>query len=124
MLLSALSFHKVFVMIADYYIQCVFSFPAISKEELSRVCGILQHHAYKWKVIGQGLGFTNGELSNIEAKPTLITNAPCSYLDAMLSDWWQWVPGDCRGSTDYATLASLKSAVSSAGLGRTAREEL
>ena len=94
----------------------------ISKQEFSGAHGILKHHAHKWKLIGQGLGFTADELSIIEATPTLLTTAPRSYLDAMLSDWWQWAPGDCRGSTDYATLASLKSAVNSAGLGRTAHE--
>ena len=26
----------------------------------------------------------------------------------MLSDWWHWAPGDVRGSTNYATLDSLK----------------
>ena len=95
---------------------------AISAEDFVRVREILQRHAHKWKLIGQELGFTADELSIIEAKPTLLTTAPLSYLDAMLSDWEQWAPRDHRGSSDYATLASLKSAVNKAGLGRTARE--
>ena len=95
---------------------------AISAVEFSRVLAMLKRHAHKWKQIGQGLGFTADELSIIEATPTHFTSAPLSYLDAMLSDWQQWAPGDWRGSTDYATLASLKSAVNKAGLGRTAQE--
>ena len=97
-------------------------FAAISKQDFNRVCMILRSHSHKWKQIGQGLGFTADELSIIEATPTLFTSAPLSYLDAMLSDWQQWAPGDWRGSTDYATLASLKSAVNKAGLGRTAQK--
>ena len=95
---------------------------AISEQEFSRAHGILQRQSHKWKLIGQYLGFTADELSNIEARPALFNTAPGSYLDAMLSDWQQWAPGDCRGSTDYATLAFLKNAVNKAGLGRTAHE--
>ena len=96
----------------------------ISQQEFSRIQRILQRHANKWKRIGQGLGFVPDELNDIESRPALFNTAPRSYLDAMLSEWWEWAPGDGRGSTDYATLASLKSAVSSAGLGRTALLEL
>ena len=97
-------------------------FAVISEQEFSRAHGVLMRHAHKWSQIGQGLGFTADELSNVKARPALFNTAPDSYLDAMLSDWRQWAPGDCRGSTGYATLASLKSAVNSAGLGRTAQE--
>ena len=96
----------------------------ISEKEFNRANRILKHHAHQWKEIGQGLGFTADELSNIEARPVLFNAAPRSYQDAMLSEWRQWVPGDYRGSTDYATLASLKSAVDRAGLGQTAHHEL
>ena len=74
------------------------------------------------RLIGQGLGFTADELSNIEATPTLLTTAPRSYLDVMLSEWQQWAPRDSRGSTNYATLDSLKSAVDKTGLVKTAHE--
>ena len=62
------------------------------------------------------------ELQNIEATPTLLTSAPSSYLDKMLSVWQQWAPGDARGSSSYATLEALVSAVDRAGLGRAAQE--
>ena len=73
----------------------------------------------KWKLIGQGLGFRSTELSSIESAPLLLAS---SHLIAMLENWLQWAPGDARGSTGYATLRSLKSAVDRAGLGRTAQE--
>ena len=43
-------------------------------------------------------------------------------LGAMLSAWMQWAPGDSRGSTEYATLGALRRAVSSAGMGITAKK--
>ena len=100
----------------------MFILAVISDQEFNRVRGILRLHAHKWRLIGQGLGFTDDELSIIEAGPALFHAAPRSWLDAMLSDWQQWAPGDSRGSTGYATLASLKSAVNTAGLGENAHE--
>ena len=40
----------------------------------------------------------------------------------MLEEWFQWAPGDARGSQDFATLESLKDAVSKAGFGSTAHK--
>ena len=82
----------------------------------------LKQHATKWKEIGTHLGFTQGELSNIQASPLHLNEAPKSWLSAMLSEWLEWAPGDQRGSKNYATLSGLKSAVREAGLGRTAEE--
>ena len=82
----------------------------------------LQPHASKWRDIAIGLGFTPAELDNIAANPSRVTTAPRSYLSAMLSDWLEWAPGDARGSTKYATIEDLRSAVDRAGLGLTARE--
>ena len=94
----------------------------ISKQDFSRAQAILQHYAYKWERIAQGLGFKANELANIKAKPTLLADAPRSYLNAMLEEWQQWAPGDDRGSTCYATLDALRAAVSKAGLALTAQE--
>ena len=82
----------------------------LSARDLTKITEYVKPHSHKWKEIGQGLGFTADELSNIEARLTLLFGAPYSYLSAMLSDWWHWVPGDVRGSTNYATLHSLKTA--------------
>ena len=94
----------------------------LSARDLTKITEYVKPHSHKWKEIGQGLGFTADELSNIEARPTLFTTAPYSYLSAMLSDWWQWAPGDDRESTNYATLDSLKTALDKARLGRGAQE--
>ena len=82
----------------------------------------LKPYAYKWRDIAIGLRFTPAELDNIEANPSRFTTAPGSYLSAMLSDWLEWASGDARGSTNYATMEDLRSAVDRAGLGLTARE--
>ena len=94
----------------------------LSARDLTKITEYVKPHSHKWKEIGQGLGFTADELSNIEARLTLLIGAPYSYLSAMLSDWCHWAPGDVRGSTNYATLDSLKTALNKAGLGRRAQE--
>ena len=82
----------------------------------------LKKHASKWREIGLHLGFLPGELSNIEARPTLLQGAPISYLGALLEESIQWAPGDSRGSTGFTTLVSLKTALVDAGLGATAND--
>ena len=83
----------------------------------------LKEHAAEWKDIGTHLGFSHGELSNIQASPLhLLNGAPKSWLSAMLAEWLEWAPGDERGSNNIANLSDLKSAVREAGLGRTAEE--
>ena len=81
----------------------------------------LKEHSYKWKEIGTLLRFRPGELDNIEARPLLLSGAPKSWLSAMLAEWLQWAPGDARGSTDFATLNSLRQALDIAGLSATAQ---
>ena len=81
----------------------------------------LREHAAKWKDIGTYLGFSQGELRNIQANPMLlIEEPPQSYLNYMLSEWLQWAPGDARGSTQFSTLQALKSAMNKAGLAKAA----
>ena len=82
----------------------------------------LKKHAAEWRDIGTHLGFSQGELTNIESAPKHFTGAPKSWLSAMLAEWLEWAPGDERGSINYATLSGLKGAVREAGLGRTAEE--
>ena len=80
----------------------------------------LQTHSAKWKEIGTYLGFHPPKLDQIQARPLLLNGAPTSWLDAVLADWLQWIPGDSRGSTGFATLEDLKVALNKAGLGVTA----
>ena len=82
----------------------------------------LTKHASAWRDIGTYLGFSQGELSNIQVNQSLLVNSPVSWLSAMLSQWLQWAPGDSRGSNSFATLEDLKSALRNAGLGVTAHD--
>ena len=82
----------------------------------------LTKHSTDWKMIGLYLGFTSGELKDIEARPFLQQGAPTSWLSAMLVQWLQWAPGDSRGSTSFATLEALKTALNEACLGATAHD--
>ena len=79
----------------------------------------LKTHDTKWREIGLSLGFRPSELNGVQAKPSLMLEAPKSWLEAMLAQWLQWAPGDSRGSTSF-TLEALKHAVNQAGLGVTA----
>ena len=82
----------------------------------------LTKHSADWKMIGLYLGFSSGELKDIEARPFLQPGAPTSWLSAMLVQWLQWAPGDSRGSTSFATLKALKTALNEACLGATAHD--
>ena len=84
------------------------------------MCQQLRPCAAKWKEIAQGLLFLPGEIDNIQANQMNHTNAPMSYMSAVLNEWMNRCPGDARGSTDVATLEELASAVSSAKYGRIA----
>ena len=94
----------------------------LNDQDLTWLCEKLGPCAYKWRLIAQGLGFTDHELCNIEAAPLLLTGAPYSYLQAMLSRWLQWAPGDSRGSKCYASKECLRGAVNKAGMGQLAQE--
>ena len=52
--------------------------------------------------------YVPGELSNIEASPSLMQGAPVSWLGAMLAQWLQ--------RTSSPTLEDLKTSPSKAGL--------
>lgn len=94
----------------------------ISDSHLSVLIAQLSKHAAQWKEIGTNLGFHQWELRNIESAPTLLQRAPESWLIDMLSKWLEWAPRDKRGSTQYATLNSLKRAIRKTGLGKTAEK--
>ena len=92
----------------------------LNEGNLPEILEQLKEYSSKWKQIGHGLGFREGELNNIEATHDIKT--PEGSLCAMLSKWLQFAPGDCRGSTEYATLRGLRRAVDRAGYGRTAEK--
>ena len=94
----------------------------LEKQHLTLLYGQLSGHASKWREIGIYLKFRNNELDTIAAEPSLYHEGTKGFLREMLSGWLEWAPGDQRGSEQYATLGTLKTAVSSAGLGATAAD--
>ena len=80
----------------------------------------LSIHAAKWREIGTYLGFKQGELDNIQSSVLPSTDFTTRCLSNMLAKWLEWAPGDGRGSTSFATLEALKTALRQAGLGVTA----
>ena len=87
-------------------------------EHLSSLLKQLNEHSAKWRNIGTYLGFCQGELDTIQASRVLLLDSPNSWLRVMLLKWLQRPLGHSQGST---SLASLKDALSKAGLGKTAR---
>ena len=88
----------------------------LSESNHSVLYGQLKEHSAKWRDIGIHLGFRSSELNDIQARPLLLNNAPKSWLEAMLSEWLQWAPGDHRGSNSYATLEQLMDVLKEVGL--------
>ena len=81
----------------------------------------LIQHSSKWRDIGMFLGFSPGELDDIQERPPLYGTAPKSWLRAMLTEWLQWAPRDGRGSANVANEHNLKQALIKAGLSDTAQ---
>ena len=94
----------------------------LKKSHYSFLFDKLSNYAADWREIGTHLKFQQKELDIIQTKPFLQSGAPKSWLSAMISGWMEWAPGDSRGSTSYANLEDLKSAVSKAGFGVLAEE--
>ena len=76
----------------------------LSESHLPELLCTLDDHASKWRKIGLQLGFRPGELDNIQARPFLLTCAPESWLEAMLTEWLQRAPDDTRGSSSVESL--------------------
>ena len=91
----------------------------LTDRHLSALVSALKSHASKWMEIGTYLGFQQGDLLNITANPLFLTDAPRSWLQAMLSEWLQRAPGDSRGSPSFA---SLKSALNKSDLASAASD--
>ena len=107
------------VVSSDLKQSCAAAMPTtrLSEDHHSSLFKQLATYSYKWETIGSFLGFKPGELRVIENKPSLYSGAPHSFLSTMLAEWLQWAPGDSRGSTNFATLESLKAALREAGFG-------
>ena len=91
-------------------------------KDLPNIYSKLKQYAVRWRDIGSALGFLQGELNNIEAKPLLIQSAPQSWFREMLTQWLQWAPKDGRGSSGFATRDSLHAALLKVNLGQLAQQ--
>ena len=78
----------------------------LTESHLPELLDKLRKHAHKWRDIATYLGFEQGELGNIEACLSLIPGSPSSFLCAMLTEWLQRAPNDCRGSPSIESLNS------------------
>ena len=90
----------------------------LDDSHFSDIYSQLKKCSVKWKEIGIYLGFSPGELDTIGANQN--AEGVQGYLHIMLSKWFEWAPGDHRGSKQVATLGVLKEAVRRAEYGRTA----
>ena len=88
----------------------------LNEQHHSELFWHLSKHAVKWIEIGICLGFFQHEIDIIKAGRYFIPDVK-GFLCKMLSDWYEWAPGDARNSKEFATLKALNRAVSSAGLG-------
>ena len=93
----------------------------MSEKDIVHLMRLLQSYSYKWNPIGLSLGFTAHELCNISCMVTLLTGAPVSYLQELLSQWVQWPTAD---HPSHPTLGALCTALCSSlvGLGSLAEE--
>ena len=94
----------------------------LSGDDHSAIYYKLEGHATKWRDIGRALGFTEGEMDNIQSRPLLMQLAPNSWLGEMLTQWLEWAPGDGRGSTGFATKKALRMALLKTNLGQLAHQ--
>lgn len=95
----------------------------LSDSDHAKICNVLEDHAAKWRDIGGALGFSEGELDNIQCNQVLLTQSPpMSFLKQMVSQWLQWALRDGRGSKGNATKESLVAALKKVNLSRLAEK--
>lgn len=85
----------------------------LTSDHIPDLVELLVSHSFEWRSIGVALRFQPQELDNIEASPSLLSNAPKSYLIRVLEDWLQ---GKCK-HTRPPTKSSLERALSSHTVG-------
>ena len=93
----------------------------LSSRNLPSLLQQLSEIVTRWRDIGSHLGFTEGELSTIQASPLLLSDGPRGWLREILSQWLERAPGDGQGITDFATLEGLKHSLRQANLGAIAQ---
>ena len=78
----------------------------LTESHLPELLDKLRNHAHNWRLIGTYLGFEQGKLNSIEVSLPLIPGSPMSFLFAMLTEWLQRAPNDCRGCPSIENLNS------------------
>ena len=93
----------------------------MSEKDLVHLMRLLQSYSYQWSPIGLSLGFTQHELKTISGMLALLTGAPVSYLQELLSQWVQWPTAD---HPSHPNLGALCTALRSSlvGLGSLSEE--
>ena len=95
----------------------------LSANDYAAIYYKLESYAARWRDIGTALGFSEGEMNNIQTNPMLLTqSAPKSFLREMLTQWLEWAPGDGRGSEGFASSDSLHAALLKANFGQLAQQ--
>lgn len=93
----------------------------LESKDMIKVLNVIHDHSDKWQNIGLGLGFHQPELNYIQSMPTLLHDAPKSYLKELLNQWYQWPTEKHYQIPNIKVLCeSLQS--SFVGLGRLAEE--
>ena len=92
----------------------------LSEKDLVHLMQLLQNYSTKWNPIGLSLGFIQSELKTISGMLALLTGAPVSYLQELLSRWVQWPTAD---HPSHPTVGALCTALRSSlvGLGSLAQ---
>ena len=65
----------------------------LGTRHLPDIIELLVEFSHKWRCIGTALRFTPQDLDKIQACPTLVMNAPESYMTRVVEDWIQ---GKCK----------------------------
>ena len=86
----------------------------LSENDLAKILTLLRECSPKWIEIGRYLGFRSEELDSIRSRPSLLSNAPVSYLKELLS---QWLYRPTPYHPDPPTWESLREALMKANLG-------
>ena len=93
----------------------------MTERDIATLLNLMHNFSNKWNEIGLGLGFVQSELTLIRSNPTLIMDAPVSFLRTLMSQWVQWPTKD---HPTRPTLEALCEALrgSLIGLGRLAEQ--
>ena len=93
----------------------------LSNEDKFKILELLIDKVSHWRDIGTALGFSSGELNEIESMPLLLSRAPKRFLEKLVEKWLQW---PCEGHNSEPTVEALCKALKNktVGLGALAKK--